>query len=114
MLVQTQKPTTSPSTSSGDVAPRRLSGSAEAWVGGRKYLATFMALPDTQGWRVGVVAPEDFYLRGLAQTRRRSLALASVVILAILAGGALTLRAVRRGLGDIVAAPAWLDAAWRQ
>jgi len=75
----------------------------ETVVGGRKYLMTFLAIPDTQGWRAVVVAPEDFYLRDLARTRLRLLAAALAVILLILAAGALTLRVVRRGLGQVVA-----------
>ena len=89
-----------------EVGADRPAVAGQAWVGGRKYLATFMALPDTQGWRAGIVAPEDFYLRGLDQMRRRLLVESLAVILAILIGGALTLRAVRGGLGQIVATTA--------
>jgi adenylate cyclase len=85
-----------------EVDAQRLSASGEATVDGRKYLVTFVALPETQGWRVGIVAPEDFYLRDLARTRRRLLVVSLAVIAAILAGGALALRAVRRGLGQVV------------
>jgi adenylate cyclase len=85
-----------------EINAQRRTGSGEVTVGGRKHLVTFLALPGTQGWRVGVVAPEDFYLRDLARTRRRLLAVCLAVIAAILAGGALTLRAVRRGLGQVV------------
>ncbi|HEV7498613.1 MAG TPA: adenylate/guanylate cyclase domain-containing protein, partial [Vicinamibacteria bacterium] len=76
--------------------------SGEATVAGRRFLLTFLALPQTQGWRVGIVAPEDFYLRDLARMRWRLLALSLAVIAAILAAGALTLRAVRRGLTQVV------------
>jgi len=61
-----------------------------------------MALPQTQGWRVGIVAPEDFYLRDLSRMRRGLLGVSLAVIASILAAGALTLRAVRRGLGQVV------------
>jgi adenylate cyclase len=79
---------------------RAASGSVD--VGGRRYLVTFLALPETQGWRVGIVAPEDFYLRDLARMRERLLVVALAVIAVILAGGAITLRIVRRGLATVV------------
>jgi adenylate cyclase len=84
------------------VGEERRSASGAAVVDGRRYLLTFLALPETQDWRVGIVAPEDFYLRDLARMRRRLLAVCLAVIAAILAAGALTLRAVRRGLGQVV------------
>jgi adenylate cyclase len=84
-----------------EVTADRRTASGEATVGGRKYLFTFLALPETQGWRVGIVAPEDFYLRDLARLRLRLLTLSLAVIAAILATGGLTLRAVRRGLGQV-------------
>jgi adenylate cyclase len=85
-----------------EVSAHDRAASGEATVGGRKYLFTFLALPMTQGWRVGIVAPEDFYLRDLARLRRRLLGVSLAVMAAILAAGALTLRAVRRGLGQVV------------
>jgi hypothetical protein len=57
-----------------EVDAENLSGSGEVNLEGRKFLVTCVALPETQGWRVGIVAPEDFYLRDLARTRRRLLA----------------------------------------
>jgi adenylate cyclase len=86
------------------IGPDDLVGSGQAFVDGRKFLVTYLALPETQGWRVGIVAPEDFYLRNLAPTRRLLLLSAFAVMAAILLGGALTLRAVRRGLNEIVSA----------
>ncbi|HEU0093926.1 MAG TPA: adenylate/guanylate cyclase domain-containing protein [Vicinamibacteria bacterium] len=85
-----------------EVGDERRTASGEATIDGRRYLFTFLALPQTQGWRVGVVAPEEFYLRDLARMRLRLLGLSLAVIAAILAAGALTLRAVRRGLGQVV------------
>src|SRR5262249_11686789 len=60
-----------------------------------------LSLPDTQGWRVGIVAPEDFYLRDLARTRQRVLAVSLAVIALILAGGTVALRPGRHGLGQV-------------
>jgi adenylate cyclase len=85
-----------------EVGPEKRSASGEATVDGRKYLLTFLTLPETQGWRVGIVAPEDFYLRNLARLRRRLLGVSLAVIAGILAAGAWTLRAVRRALGRVV------------
>jgi adenylate cyclase len=85
-----------------EVGAEKRGASGEATVDGRKYLLSFLALPETQGWRVGIVAPEDFYLRDLAGLRRRLLASSLAVIAAILAAGGLTLRTVRRGLGQVV------------
>ena len=85
-----------------EVGEERRTASGEATIDGRRYLFTFLALPQTQGWRVGVVAPEEFYLRDLARMRLRLLGLSLAVIAAILGAGALTLRAVRRSLGQVV------------
>ena len=85
-----------------EVSTDTRAASGEVTVDERRYLVTFLALPETQGWRVGIVAPEDFYLRDLSRMRRRLLLASLGVIAAILAGGALTLRIVRRGLGDVV------------
>ena len=85
-----------------EVSPEMRTVSGEATVDGRRFLMSFLALPQTQGWRVGIVAPEQFYLRDLARMRRRLLAWSLALIAAILAAGALTLRAVRRGLTQVV------------
>jgi adenylate cyclase len=77
-------------------------GGGEITAGGRRYLVTFLHLPrDTQDWVLGVLAPEDEYLGGLIRTRDLLLKMAGVVILVILIGGALTLRAVQRGLSRL-------------
>jgi adenylate cyclase len=70
---------------------------------GRPFLASFRALPQTQGWRVAVVVAQDA-LPGLAEQdrmRRRLLAFASVVSGAILAGGILAVRGLRQSLGRV-------------
>jgi adenylate cyclase len=87
----------------GKVGPEgqiRQSGQFEA--DGRTYLVTFLGLGRTQGWRVGIVGPEDYYLRDLERARRR-LATASLaaLVLALLFSG-MALRTVRRGLGQVV------------
>jgi adenylate cyclase len=85
-----------------EVGAEKRTASGDATLGGRRFLFSFLALPETQGWRGGIVAPEEFYLRDLARMRRRLLVASLAVIAAILAAGALTLRAVRRGLGRVV------------
>jgi adenylate cyclase len=80
-------------------------------LGGRRYLARFHPLrgaggasEGTQDWRVGIVVPED-RLPGVAelQRSRRALLVGALGLMAlILAGGFVTLRAARRGLGQIV------------
>jgi adenylate cyclase len=84
-----------------EVGEAKRTASGEATIDGRRFLLSFLALPQTQGWRVGIVAPEDFYLRDLSRLRRRLLAMSLAVIAAILGAGALTLGAVRRGLKEV-------------
>ena len=67
-------------------------------LGGRRYLVTFRALADTQGWVVGIVVPEDHYTARLQALRDRFLALYLAVAALALGGGLATARAVRRGL----------------
>jgi len=69
---------------------------------GRRYLATFRALERTQGWRLGILVPEDFYLGGYVSMRNRTLAAAGLILAGMLLLGALALRAMQRGLGRIV------------
>lgn len=73
----------------------------ELVVGGERHLATYRALEGTQDWIVGIVVPERHYTRSLQAVRDRYLALFLGVIAFVAVGGALTLRAVRRGLRQI-------------
>jgi adenylate cyclase len=57
----------------------------------------------TQGWLVGIVVPESFYLEGLEASRRRVLAIAALLVVVSVLGGAIALRAVRNDLGGLVA-----------
>jgi adenylate cyclase len=90
------------------VAPgqKTIQQSGEVTVGGRRYLLTFRGLGQTQGWRVGIVVPEDHYLGPLRASRDRLLRWASLVMAAILLGGIVTVRIIQRGLGRIVATTA--------
>jgi adenylate cyclase len=90
------------------VGPDHLDESARFFVGERAYLASFRTLPETQDWRVGVVVAEE-ELPGVAEQarlRKRLLGFAALPSAAILVGGILTLRTVRRGLGRIAGSAA--------
>jgi adenylate cyclase len=56
----------------------------------------------TQGWLVGIVVPESFYLEGLEASRRRVLLIAALLVVASVLAGAFALRAVRDDLGGLV------------
>jgi adenylate cyclase len=77
---------------------------------GRTHDVSFRPLAGTQGWLVGIAGPEDYYLGPLRGALRRLLALTLGVIALALAGGALTVRAVRRGLHQITRQAARLQA----
>ncbi len=86
-----------------DIEPGRSLG-GQVDVGGKRHLVTFRAMDATrtQGWVVGIVAPEDFYLRGLVETRNRLVLASSVVMVVLLLGGLLSLRVVHHGLRRVV------------
>jgi adenylate cyclase len=86
------------------VRPQQLLASAAFDAHGRRMLLSFRGLPATQGWRVGmVVAEEDLQgIKQLVAAQRRLMRWSLALISLILAGGALTLRAVRRGLKQVV------------
>jgi adenylate cyclase len=82
--------------------PAMTSGSFDS--GGRRFLATFRPLERTQGWRLGIVVPEDYYLGNYVTTRNRTLAAAAFILAGVLFLGAVSVRAMGRGLGRIVQA----------
>ncbi len=87
------------------VAPGQ-DATADLVVAGRRYLATFRGLAETQDWIVGIVVPEDHYTARLRAVRDRFLALYLIVAAVVLGGGVLAGSAVRRGLrrvGDATA-----------
>jgi adenylate cyclase len=73
-------------------------------LGGADYLTTFRELPETQGWIVAIVVPRAFYLGRLTEIRDRLLAICLAIVLAVVAVGALIVRAVKRAQARIVAA----------
>jgi adenylate cyclase len=66
------------------------------------YLVRFLPLAGTQYWVLGVVGAQNDFLGGLIEARTRLLGAALLVMAIILAGGALTLRAVQHGLKRVV------------
>lgn len=73
-------------------------------VNGASYLVSVSALLGgrTQGWLVGIVVPEAYYLSDLEASRRRALGIVATLMLASVAGGAMVLRAMRRDLGRLI------------
>jgi len=69
---------------------------------GKEYLANFRALPGTQDWIVGIVAPKAFYLGRLAAIRNRLLLFSSVIVVLVVTAGGLVLRSVKRAQARIV------------
>ena len=80
------------------------SGAVDA--GGKRYLVTFRPVGDSQNWIVAVIGPEAYYLRGLAETRRRLLVWSLAVMSAVLLAGFVTLRIVHQSLARVSAATA--------
>jgi adenylate cyclase len=70
-------------------------------VDGRGCDVSFRPLAGTQGWLIGITGPQDYYLGTLRQTLRRLLVLMLGVVALAVVGGALTVRAIRRGLSQI-------------
>jgi adenylate cyclase len=70
-------------------------------VQGKRYLASFLLLPNTQDWAVGVVVSEAHYTRDLIGLRNRFLLALLIVTALVLIGGIIVLREVVRGLGRI-------------
>lgn len=73
-------------------------------VGGVKYLVTFQAVSNSQGWMTAILVPEGFYTSDLRALRDRFLEGLLAVTLLVLAGGWLLMRKVSRSLGDVVEA----------
>jgi adenylate cyclase len=69
---------------------------------GQEFLTTFRALPETQGWIVGIVVPRAYYLGRLSAIRDRLLAVSLGIMALLIAGGTFILRRVKRGLAQIV------------
>jgi adenylate cyclase len=72
--------------------------------GGQDFLTTFLRLRDdteTREWVVGIVVPRAFYLGRLGALRDRMLAVSLGMIVLVVGGGGLTLRAIKRAQSQI-------------
>jgi adenylate cyclase len=70
-------------------------------AGGATYFFDARPLEKTEGWRVVIVGPEDYYLAGLRQTRMRWLVASAGLFALVLVGMLWALRVLRRGLSGI-------------
>lgn len=71
---------------------------------GQDYLLTLAALSPgrTQGWLIGIMVPESYYLADLRRSRTHLMLVALLLIAGILVAGSLSLRALGRGLNLLV------------
>ena len=82
----------------------RAGRSGSLVVDGVRYLVTFQAVANSQGWLGGILVPEDFYTSDLRALRDRFLlGLLGVTAVVLLCGG-LLMRKVGRSLGAVVEA----------
>ena len=88
--------------------PRLRDASASAPVvsgsvrnGDEDFLTTFRALTGTQDWILGIVVPRAFYLGKLIAMRNRLLVISLGIIAALVIGGGLILRGVKRAQAQI-------------
>ncbi len=68
---------------------------------GEEFLTTFRALPETQGWIVGIVVPRAYYLGKLTAIRQRLLSISLGIMALLVVGSTLVLRRVKWALGQI-------------
>lgn len=78
----------------------------ELEAGGARWLVTFRTITGSQGWQVGIVAPQAYYTRDLRQLRDRSLFALLALTLVALVAGLVALRPVRSSLARVVDATA--------
>jgi adenylate cyclase len=92
------------------VGETRPSMSGHFRLNGEEFLTTFRALPETQGWIVGIVVPRAYYLGRLAVIRNRLLLISLGIIAALIAGGTLILRRVKSSLAQVTHESLKMDA----
>ena len=71
-------------------------------ISGTTFLCTFRSLPATQSWIVGMVVPQNVYLKGLLRIRKRAGLGASLLVVLIAVFGMLVLHGVSRAHSIIV------------
>lgn len=84
------------------VSEKKPSRSGHFHSNGQEFLTSFRALPETQGWIVGIVVPRSYYLGKLSTIRNQLLVLSLGIMALLIAGGSFILRRVKRGLAQIV------------
>ncbi|HTG52972.1 MAG TPA: adenylate/guanylate cyclase domain-containing protein [Candidatus Tectomicrobia bacterium] len=92
------------------VGETRPSMSGHFRLNGEEFLTTFRALPETQGWIVGIVVPRAYYLGRLAVIRNRLLLISLGIIAALIVGGTLILRRVKSSLARVTRESLKMDA----
>lgn len=70
--------------------------------GGKEYVCTFRALPETQAWITGIVVPRDFYLGALLKMRNQLLWISLLLIAVIIKVGVAVLHSIGRAHALIV------------
>jgi adenylate cyclase len=72
-------------------------------VGGDRFLVTFHLLENTPppGWRVGILAPENYYTQDLEALRDRFLEVYLAISVVVLVAGGLALRTLKQALDSI-------------
>ncbi len=84
------------------VDEKRPSSSGNFHFNSQEFLTTFRALPETQGWIVGIVVPRAYYLGRLSAIRDHLLAVSLGIMAVLIAAGGFILRGVKRALAQIV------------
>jgi adenylate cyclase len=69
---------------------------------GKVYLCTFLSLPGTLDWVVGIVVPREFYLGPLVRTREMVLAVSLALIATIAFAGGFIIRGVVQAQSQIL------------
>jgi adenylate cyclase len=92
------------------VGETRPSISGHFRLNGEEFLTTFRALPETQGWIVGIVVPRAYYLGRLAVIRNRLLLISLGIMAVLIAGGTLILRRVKGSLAQVTRESLKMDA----
>jgi adenylate cyclase len=78
------------------------SGSCSFDADGKIYLCSFVSLPGTQDWIVGIIVPRDYYLGPILRIRNQILMTSLALIVGLLAAGWLILRSVARAQASIL------------
>jgi adenylate cyclase len=78
------------------------SGACSFIIDDQTYLCSFVDLPGTQGWIVGIVVPRDYYLGPILRIRSQILMTSLALIVGLFVAGGLILRSVARAQASIL------------